>query len=144
MSHVTTIDVQVKDLDALEAACKELGLELVRGKTTYKWFGQFMGDSALPPGMTKDQLGKCQHAVRVPGNDRAYEVGVVQQPDGTFRLAWDAWSGGYGLMERVGDNCGRLVQSYAAQVATKQARKQGYSVQRKVLADGKIQLQLTR
>ncbi len=32
MSHVATIELDVKDLDALSDACKSLGLELIRDK----------------------------------------------------------------------------------------------------------------
>jgi hypothetical protein len=37
MSHISKIELEVKDLSVLGAACKRLGLELVQGQTTYKW-----------------------------------------------------------------------------------------------------------
>src|SRR5262249_30989281 len=131
MSHISEIAIQVKDLDSLEAACRELGLELVRGQTKYKWFGQWVGDTPLPPGVKKSDLGKCDHAIRIPGNEAAYQIGVCKNSDGTFSLRWDFWCGGYGLEERVGSGAGKLIQSYAAEVAMRQARKQGYAVQRR-------------
>ena len=140
MSHLVCIEIEVKDLDSLAAACTECGLELARDQKHYRWFGRLMGDSPLPEGMTAKDAGKCDHAIRVPGNDRAYEIGVRRQANGTFKLAYDFWQGGYGLEKLAGEKCGKLVQSYAAAVAVKQVRKQGFAVQRRVLADGRVQL----
>src|SRR4051812_32472193 len=115
MSHVATVDVEIKDLDALDAACKKLGLELVRGQTTFRWYGQHVGDYPLPAGFTGADLGTCEHAVRVPGRADAYEIGVVRRRDGRsgWSLMWDFYAGGYGLMERVGENCQSLRREYA-------------------------------
>lgn len=159
MSHVTTIDLEIKDLESLAKACEAMGLELMLGQKTYKWFGRHVGDYPFPPGFTKDDLGKCEHAIRVKGNAQAYEIGVAKYPAGTkkkvkladgstvevdvggkYTLLFDFWNEGYGLMTKAGKDCGKLLQEYAAQVATKQARKQGYAVNRKLTADGKIQL----
>jgi len=146
MSHVATVDIEIKDLDALETACKRLGLELMRDQTTYKWYGHSVGDYPLPEGFTAEDLGNCEHAIRVPHNEMAYEVGVVRRRDGKpgWQLMWDFWNRGYGLQGLVGDNCSKLKQMYATQVATKAARMQGFNVNERVLANGSIQLALTR
>jgi hypothetical protein len=90
--------------------------------------------------------GRCEHAIRVAGNDRAYEIGVVKRRDGKpgYVLMWDFWAGGYGLQDKVGKDCGRLAQEYAAQVAIKRAKLQGFNVQRKQLEDGRVQLTCVR
>jgi hypothetical protein len=144
VSHISEVSLELKDLDALEAACKAVGLEFVRGVQKYKWFGRFVGDSPLPPGVTEEELGKCDHVCRIPGNARAYEIGIARKADGTYVMRYDFWSGGYGLEAVAGKNCGRLAQEYAAQVAIKRAKLQGFSVQRKQLQDGRVQLVCSR
>ena len=148
MSHVATIEIEIKDLDALEAAAKELGLELVRGKTSHRWYGRSVGDYPLPAGFTADDLGKCEHAIRIPGDDRAYEIGVCRRRDGKagYTLLWDFYAGGYGMAAKVGgDKAPKLVQGYATHVAIKAARAGGFRVVgRSVKADGTVLVQVQR
>ena len=142
MSHVTTIDLVIKDLKCLEKAAKSLGLEFKNGQKTYKWWGHHVGDYPIPEGFTKDDLGKCDHAVGIPGNTSAYEIGVVGAKDGTYKLIWDFYGGGMGLQQKVGDGCGALCQQYSKEVTKKQAMMNGYTVQENKLDDGSIELTL--
>lgn len=148
MSHVATIAIEIKDLDALEAAANELGLELVRDKTSYKWYGRSVGDYPLPVGYTKNDLGKCDHVLRIPGNAAAYEIGVCRRRDGKagYTLQWDFYAGGYGMTAKVGgDKAPKLVQGYATHVAIKAARAGGFRViGRSVKADGTVLVQVQR
>lgn len=144
MSHVATVDLEIRDLDALAEAAKRIGLELVRGQQTYRWWGHSVGDYAMPEGFTEDDLGKCQHALVVEGADAGtYEVGVVKRRDGRagFVLQWDFYAGGHGLEAVVGEGCAKIKQAYATVVAAKQLRRQGYSVTETVNADGAVILQ---
>lgn len=132
-SHVATIDCEIRDLDALEIACRRLGLEFRHGQQTYRWFGEFVGDAPLPKGMTAEDLGKCDHAIAVPDNDRAYEIGVRQNEDGTYTLAWDFFNGGYGLETIVGGrDSKKLVAEYSVAVAENAAKVQGWLCERTV------------
>lgn len=142
MSHVATIDIHIKDIGCLKKACERLGLVFRENQGTYKWFGRHVGDYPLPEGFSKEDLGKCEHAIGIKGNENAYEVGVVRRRDGKpgYQLTWDFWAGGHGLEKAVGENCNRLKQAYAVNVAKKKARAQGMSVREKVNADGSIQL----
>jgi hypothetical protein len=150
MSHVATVELEVKDLDALAKACEPLGLEFRLNQKTFRWYGRWVNDyskadAAYKHGIKPEDYGKCLHAIAVKGNDKAYEVGIIQKPDGTFGLVWDFYEGGYGLMELVGKDCGKLAQEYAAQVAMKQARKQGFQVKRTLDAStGKVLLKCVR
>lgn len=150
MSHITTIDLRITDLDSLEKACERLGLELVRGQKTFKWFGKFVGDSRPPKemadqGYTAEKYGTCDHAVRVKGNGRAYEIGLVNRADGKgYMLAWDSWAGGHGLLAATGYNAKdqgatKLKDWYAAEVAQKQMRRQGFRVSA-TQKQGKVQV----
>lgn len=136
MSHVTTIEAEIRDLDSLKAACADLGLEFREGQQTYRWYGTHVGDYPLPQGFSKNDLGKCLHAIGVKGNKQAYEIGVVARRDGKpgYTLMWDFWAGGHGLQKVVGDNCKRLTQAYSANVALKKLQKKGYKVEKLVSA----------
>src|ERR1039458_6688516 len=107
MSHIVSIKLVIRDLDALIAAVKALGLEFMRGQKTHRAFAS--------------NVGQCDYAIRVPGNDRAYEVGVVREATGDYTPQCDFWRGGYGLEEKIGKDGQKLIQEYAAQVTQKWA-----------------------
>lgn len=147
MSHLSQIKCFVKDLDAVEEACRRIGgLELVRGQKTFKWYGRFVGDSPMPEGFTVADLGHCAHAIRVKGNGRAYEIGLVPNRDGTpgFTLLYDAWQAGQGLEAVAGKGLNLLKQNYAVSVASRQAKRLGYRVRETTTTGGKIQLRINK
>ena len=136
MSHIAKISVEIKDLAALRQACARLGFGFQEGQRSYAWYGRYAGDTPLPEGITQDQLGKCDHAIRVPG--AKYEIGLVQQ-EGRYALLWDSWEEG-GLAQILGANAERLVQAYAIEAAKNAAVAQGHSVYEEVLEDGSVRL----
>lgn len=146
MSHVVSIDVEIRDLEALAVAAKKLGLELVLGQKTYRWYGQHVGDYPMPIGFTAADLGKCEHALRIPGNASAYEIGVVARKDGRpgFQLVWDFWAGGRGLEAVAGKDCCHVRREYATAAARLQAQRLGYRVQEQRLEDGSVRLSISR
>jgi hypothetical protein len=146
LSHVTELDIEVKDLGALESACTALGLELVRDQQTYRWYGTSVGDTPLPHGFTEEDLGKCEHAIRIPGDTRAYEIGVVHRRDGRegYTLLWDSWAGGYGLVNKVGQEAVKLCDQYSAQVTMDQLRQDGFAVDMSVDQEGRITIDAQR
>jgi hypothetical protein len=117
MSHITKLTLFIEDLDALEQACAEdLGLELVRGQKTHKaYFGN---------------KNRCEHAIRVPGNTQAYEIGLVSKTNGEpgYEMQWDDYAGGHGLVEKVGVGAKKLEQAYKARVAARLYQRKGYRV----------------
>jgi hypothetical protein len=127
MSHVTTIDLEIKDLGALKTACERLGYQWMEGQTTYRWYGHWVGDYPMPQGFNKLDLGKCDHAIKVPGAD--YEIGIVTR-NGKTTLLWDFFSSG-GLQEVIGKNGGKLKQAYATEATKRAARRAGYQVTEK-------------
>lgn len=143
MSHVVEVKTEVRDLNAVKAACKRLGLEFVEGKTTYQWYGHHVGDYPLPEGVKKEDLGKCDHVVRAPG--ASYELGLVRNPaTGGYKLAFDFWGPGKKLQEaicnkdakgRYDSGCGRFLQAYATEFAKIQMRAKGYMVSEKKVGD---------
>lgn len=129
MSHVATVDIEIKDIEALDAACRRLGLELVQKCTTFSTWG-----------------GKrpCEHKIRVPGAQDNLEIGLVARTDG--RPGWipmlDIHIGE--VLDKIGgEKCSLLRQAYATCAAIKLARMQGHSIQERRLPNGSVQLVMT-
>lgn len=137
--------VSIRDLAALETAVKELGGIFVANQKTYRWYGRYVGDTKLPDGIKESDLGKCQHVIRVDG--AGYDIGVVRQPDNSYRLLWDYWGQGQKLAEtfgRNGNNLDKLMQSYSRQATISAAKRAGYFVREKTTATGHIKMSLVR
>lgn len=140
MSHVVSIETKILDLDALKVAVKELGFEWLEGKKTYTWFGRFLGDSPMPKDTTLEELGSCEHAIRVPG--AKYEVGVARAVGGGYTLRYDFWGPG-GLKKVIGENAGPIVHAYAVQKTLKQAQMMGRGVlSKRTLENGAVEIVL--
>ena len=120
MSHFTSIQTQIKDLDALADACKELGVELVHG-----------GEARGYAGQTR----KGEAVIKLKG---PYDIALNQQPDGNYALTTDFWAGH--VEQEVGAGFGKLMQLYGVHKAMREARKKGYLASRKTLPNGAIKL----
>jgi hypothetical protein len=140
MSHVTNIDLEIRDLASLRAACKRLGWEFVEEQKTYRWYGRFVGDHPLPADTTVGELGHCDHAIKVPG--AWYEVGVVRRGD-AYVLRWDFWPSG-GLNEPMGGQTGRVIkQAYGVEHSRRMLVEKGYRVLGETrLPNGSIKLRV--
>lgn len=145
MSHLTQIQVVIDDLDALQAACLELGCQLVRGQKTFTWYGRSVGDYPLPAGFTAADLGHCDHVIRVPGS--GYEIGVCKNKQGRgYTLLYDFYGSGRGevITEKLGgEKLPKLVQAYGINRATMAAKKLGHTVQRVAGKNGAVNLVIT-
>jgi len=108
MSHISKIELTVNDLSILGQACARLGLELIRAKKSFKWYGN---------------EAPCDHAIRVPGAE--YEIGVIDI-NGIYELNCDFFD--RSLEEVIGKQGGLLKQAYAVEKTGVEARRKGYSV----------------
>jgi hypothetical protein len=108
MSHISKIELEVRDLGILSQACERMGLGLIRGKRSFRWYG-------------KD--APCDHAIRVPGAD--YEIGVINK-DGLYELTCDFYD--RTIEKVIGRHGGLLRQAYAVEKTKTEARKKGYSL----------------
>ena len=135
MSHVSKIETVITNINTLKKACNNLGLVFKENQKTYKWFGQFVGDYPLPEGMTKEDLGKCDHAIEVPNAN--YEIGVIKNKNKEgYSLYWDFWSGGK-LIEHLGQNAWKLTQEYTIQQGIYSAGLEGHTYKVEELKDRK-------
>lgn len=123
-----------------------LGLEFMEGQKTYHWWGVSVGDYPLPKGFLAEDLGKCDHALRVVGHPGAYEVGICKRRDGKpgYALLYDFYQGGYGLEEKIGKGANKLKQAYGVACTQLFAQKNGYQVQQRTLPNGNITVTLSR
>lgn len=134
MSHVVKVELEVTDLQALEAGCKALGLTLDRANLNWNWYGRWMNDygaedAAYVHGIKPDRYGKADTAViRVPGAQ--YDIGVYKVPgqEGKYCLIYDYWNGGYGIENKLGKALPDLNKAYGAEVYKKWAKGKGLQV----------------
>ncbi len=114
MSHIVTIQTQVRDPAAIAAACERLKLpQPVQG--TFRLF-------------TTEATGL---GVELPG----WRFPVVCQTD-TGELKYDNFSGRWGDPRHLDG----WIQSYAVEKAKLEARRKGHTVTEQPLADGSIKL----
>ena len=132
MSHISKIELAIHSLDDLKDACQKLGFEFVENQKSYKWYGRWVGDTPLPEDMNVEDIGKCDHAIRVP--ECEYEIGIVKR-NGNYLLVWDYYHAG-GLTQKIGTNAGILKQAYTIARVKKEARRKGYRVMEKKMDQG--------
>ena len=120
MSHFTTINTQIKDLEALRSACTELGLSLLQNTNARGYVSN---------------TTKGEFVIRLKG---PYDIALNKQKDSSYGITADLWAGH--VEKEVGKNYGRLLQLYAVHKATREARKRGHFVSRSAKQDGSIKL----
>jgi hypothetical protein len=138
MSHISKIELVIHSLEDLKEACRQLGFEFMENQKTYKWYGRWVGDTALPEGVKIEDIGKCDHAIKVSGCE--YEVGIVRRGD-HYTLLWDYYHVG-GLVQKIGLDAGILKQAYTVARVRKEARQKRYRIREKKLDHG-VRLVLT-
>ena len=120
MSHFTTIQTQIKDIEALRLACQELGLALLHNAEARGYY---------------ENKTRGDYVIQLKG---PYDIALNQQPDGSFGLTADLWDGH--VEKEVGKDYGKLLQLYGVHKATREARKRGLSVLRRQQTNGSIKL----
>ena len=138
MSHISKIELVIQSLADLKEACKQLGFQFMENQKTFKWYGRWVGDTPIPEGVKIEDIGKCEHAIKVPGCE--YEVGIIRRSD-HYILLWDYYSAG-GLEPKIGPNAGILKQAYTVARVKKKARIKGYRIREKKMDQG-VRLVLT-
>ena len=122
MSHFTEVKTQIKDIEALRLACRELGLLLLQNTQARGYY---------------DNKTKGDFVIRLTG---PYDIALNHQPDGTYGLTADLWQGH--VEKEAGKGYGKLLQLYGVHKASIEARKKGLSVLRRQQQNGAIKLVL--
>ncbi len=120
MSHFVTVETQIKDVAALKAACRELGLGVqenaeARGYAANRQHGDFVITLKGP-----------------------YDIAVNRKQDGTFGLTADQWQGH--VAKEVGVNFTKLMKLYSVHKVLIEAKRKGHTVRRQDLKDGSVKL----
>ena len=120
MSHFTSIKTEVRDLEALRSACKELDLLLAPDIPCRGYAGQGR---------------QCEHTIGLKG---PYDIAVDRstENDGTYALTTDWWDGH--VEREVGPGYGRLLQAYGIHKTFLEARKKGLRATRRLQEDGSV------
>jgi hypothetical protein len=124
MSHISKIELEVKDLSALKQACRALNLKFCDHQEHFQWYGQ---------------TSQCQHAIQAPG--AKYEIGVVKHND-LWELNCDYYDAA--IEKAIGRQGGWLKQAYAVAKTRIEARKKAYTVmERKTPTGIRLHVRLT-
>lgn len=118
MSHIVQIKTEVRDANAVSAACKRLGLK-----------EPVAGHHVLFAGQSADGL-----AVQLPGWSYVAVFDV-----NTGAAHYDNYNGHWGEQKELD----KFLQAYAIEKAIYEAQKGGYSVYEEALPDGSIKLNIT-
>ena len=143
MSHISTVELQIKSVEALRRAAERCGLELVESVDGYWWYGSDVANSSV-------RNKQCDYVLRVKDYDKdrrvrgaPYEVGVVADGQGGYSLQYDGFCGANGLMAKAGEDCVSVKRYYLAEAAKLEARRRGYSASETVV-NGKIKITLRK
>jgi hypothetical protein len=124
MSHLTDIDIEIRDIEALEEACAEMDLPMEAGGAA-RGYGE--------------ALHRAEYVIRLKG---PYDIAVNRQADGRWTLSADLWNGH--VEREVGLKFGRLRQFYGIHRTLREAQRLGLKARRSVLQDGTVRLALCR
>ena len=114
MSHVVTIDTELRDRTAIDAACRRLNLAATKREKVTLYSGEVTG-----------------LAVRLP----EWQYPVVIDSD-TGKLQYDNFGGRWGEQKHLD----ALLQMYAVEKAKIEARRRGHACTEQRLPDGSIKL----
>ena len=114
MSHIVTIETEIRDAQALRAACQRLKLAEPALETVQLFSGSASG-----------------YCVRLP--DWRYPV-VCDTANG--RIAYDNFQGHWGEQGHLD----ALMQAYAVEKTKLESRRRGHTITEQPLADGSIRL----
>lgn len=136
MSHLATVNSELRDSAAIKAAAKALGLVVVENARARFFFG------------TSELLDLV---IPLPGR---YDLGLKRTNNGSYELIADeeliggrSGTDGFGRGDAgrklLGEDCRRLKVEYAFAVLQAQARKRGQSIRRENLENGKVRVTIS-
>ena len=123
MSHTSLVQANISDLESVQEACKELNLSIRKGGIVKSYYNDKTADYVI-------SIQGCP-----------YEVGLVwNNKEKKYNLLYDSYGGH--IENKLGKNCGKLVQSAAFHKVAKAAKLKGFFVSKKI-EGSKIQCVLT-
>ena len=116
MSHIAKVEVKIKNMDAVRAACQELGLHLEEGQISEKVYG----------GTVTGNL-----SIKLPG--WRYPM-VIDTEKG--EASFDNYGGSWGDMAEFE----KFQQQYSRQVTLSEFEGSDYTINEEALEDGSIEI----
>jgi len=122
MSKISTIRPKVRDLNALEAALKDMNGTLHRDKKSYVQYGSI--------------TRKCDHVISFQGQNM--QMGLIKQDNGEYELEYD-----HMLDMTVGHGAGKLMDIYNMKKSFNEAVAMGYSASEYTMEkDGSLKMEV--
>jgi hypothetical protein len=124
MSHIVRMEMEIRNLQDMTQACRQLNGALLQGVNTYvtREFGE----------------KPCAHRIIFDGVDD--QIGLIAQQDGSYRTEFAP----YGDVARiVGYDGKKLEREYSLALQTREMQKKGFRVLRTELG-GKTELRCER
>lgn len=115
MSHFTTVQTQIKDINILDSVMKLFNCNLSESKTVNGYH---------------QQKTSVDVAWEISGKN--YDIGAVKQPDGTYTLVAD-W-----MMTGMDSN--KILQQYSVKNVLRRAKLLGHQVKQENQSDGSVRL----
>lgn len=108
MSHLAEIECEIRDMQAVRAACAKLGWELKENVGEFQaWYDK----------------QKADHAIVIPGT--RLEIGLVKQANGSFRPVYDDMTHVNGTYIRKENGLCGFLPEYEAEVGKSWFRRKG-------------------
>ena len=126
MSHIIKVATNIKNVEYFKKALKELTDFDVRENDYYKGYS-----------MSQE---KADFVFKLKGCP--YEIGLIKNYDGTYRLAYDPWQGH--VEKIIGAGGSKLKQGYAYQNLVSEIKKKGLNcrIVRKQLENQNLQVEV--
>lgn len=150
MSHIAlqeadSVDQQIANLSALEAAVHRVGLSIREGHKFRGYATDRAEQSALPSGFKSfaELEAACKRVISLPGNNEC-EIGVVASKKfpGTYSLAFDFYRHGHAIAKKAGLSCDNLLMHYHMEASRELAHSQGYSYSEVAVGDGQYDVEI--
>ena len=106
MSKISTIRPKIRDLNALEAALRDMNGSLIRDRKTYVQYGS--------------RTRECDHVISFQGQNM--QIGLIKLDNGEYELEYD-----HMLDKVVGRGASKLMDIYNMKKSFSEAVAMGYS-----------------
>jgi len=126
MSHLTTYNSQLNDIDSIRDFCRELGLTIIEGGSVRHYY-------STP--------SKADYVISWEGTP--YDVGLLKNKiTGNYDLVYDSYGGH--VERKLGKDCCKLKQGATFHKIAKKAKGYGFFITRKDTEKGTTLVTLSR
>lgn len=125
MSHFTKLNLEIKNIEALNLAATKMGLKVKENTIARGW------------------SGITTKADYVIVGDKNYDIAVKKTSQGHYELVADWSMMNKSMLKIVGEKGGLLIQNYGVACVAELAKEQNMETEFELIEDGTIRLILT-